>query len=66
MTLEYTKVTFAVSLLAMCAVGFGAGVTSVGAWTVLIGLALLPPIFMMRVWSDPPQTMFESIQEARR
>lgn len=39
---------------------------SLSLWAVLAGIALLPPIVMMRWWNDPPQSMSESIQEARR
>jgi hypothetical protein len=66
MKLEYTKVGFAGWLLAMGAIGLAADVTSVPGWTALAGLALLPPAFMLRLWNDAPQTMSESIREARR
>ena len=64
---EYMKVMIAaVWVLAMCAGGWVAPVTSVSGWTVLGVLALLPPIVMLRLWNDPPQSMSESIREARR
>jgi hypothetical protein len=50
----------------MCAVGFAAGVTSAAGWTILAGLALMPPVFVLQVWGDPPQTLSQSIHEARR
>ena len=40
--------------------------TSVPSWLVLAGVALLPPIVMVWQWNDPPQSMSEIIQEARR
>jgi hypothetical protein len=66
MKLENTKVGLAGWLLAIGAVGLAADVTSVWGWTALAGLALLPPVFMLRVWNDAPQSMTESIREARR
>jgi hypothetical protein len=40
-------------------------VHSFSGWTVLAGIALLPPLFMMRLWA-PRQTLSQTIQEARR
>ena len=35
--------------------------------TILLGsLGLLPPLVMLLLWNHPPQTMSESIDEARR
>jgi len=45
-----------------------AGIGSVHSfpgWIVLAGIALLPPLFMMRLWA-PRQTLSQTIQEARR
>lgn len=39
---------------------------SVASWTVLAGFAVIPPLVMMWWWNDPPQSMSESIQKARR
>lgn len=66
MKLEYPKVTFALWLVAMCALGFAVDASSVAGWTVVVGLGLLPLIITLPLWSDPPQSMSESIQEARR
>ena len=46
--------------------GIAGNVDSGASWTVLAGLAIIPPIVMMWRWNAPPQTMSESIQEARR
>ena len=46
--------------------GIVLNVDSGASWTVLAGLAIIPPIVMMWRWNAPPQTMSESIQEARR
>jgi hypothetical protein len=66
MKLESTTVTFAIWLLAMCAVGLTVDITSVAGWTVLGGLALLPPVFMLRMQRERTPTVSEAINEARR
>lgn len=53
----------------MFAVGIGgviANLNSRASWAALVGIAIVPPLVMMRLWKDPPQTMSESIQDARR
>lgn len=66
MRVEIRNVTCAASLLAFGATGLAVNVTSVAGWTALVGLALLPTVFMVHLWSDPAQSLSESIQEARR
>ena len=39
---------------------------SMSGWMALAGLALLPPIFLLRAWKRPSQTMSEDIQQALR
>lgn len=56
----------AVWILAAGVTGVVADVTSVGAVSLLLVVALLPPLIMLFRWRDPPQTLSESIQEARR
>jgi hypothetical protein len=34
-------------------------------WTALIALAVLPPLALLFWWTDPAQTMSETISEAR-
>ncbi len=46
--------------------GIAGNVTSLSSWTVLAGVAVLPPLVMMRRWNDPRQSMSQSIQEALR
>ena len=46
--------------------GIAGNVNSFSSWTVLAGVAVLPPLVMMRRWNDPRQTMSETIQEALR
>ena len=67
MPVEYRKATLAVLWgLLVSAGGFSLQVASVSGWIVLATLALLPPLVMLRLWSDPPKTMSESINEGRR
>jgi hypothetical protein len=66
MRFDYTKATFAVWFLTVCALGFAVDVKSVAGWTILLGLALLPPMFTWWLWSEPQETMSETIQKARR
>jgi hypothetical protein len=47
-------------------VGIALNVDSFSSWTLLAGVAVVPPIVMMWRWNDPRQTMSESIQEALR
>jgi hypothetical protein len=53
-------------VLALCAAGFAAGVTSMSSWVALAALALISLVMMKRLWRDPPQTLSESIRKARR
>jgi hypothetical protein len=67
MQLQHTKATVA----ALWVLGAGmtavaAGVTSPGGLALVAGFGLVPPVLMLRWWSEPPQTLSESIREARR
>ena len=65
MQLESIKVTAATLWVsAVCTVGTAGSVNSLSGWTVLVGLAILPPLVIMWRLNNPPQTMSESIQEA--
>jgi hypothetical protein len=67
MTLKNIKSSVAAGwVVAVGAAGFVAGVTSSSGWLALAGLAVVPPIVMMRFWQQPDQTMSESIQDALR
>ena len=67
MQLKYIRATIALFwILAVCVAGLLGDLTSPSAWTFLVGLALLPPLVMMRYWKDPAQSMSESIQKALR
>lgn len=67
MQLKYIKTIVAgVWVTAVCTAGISGHLTSLSGWTLLAGVAALPPLVMMWRWNDPQQTMSESIQEARR
>jgi hypothetical protein len=53
-------------VLAVCLAGLAGHLASMSNWLVLAGVAILPPAVMMWWWNDPPQSLSESIQEARR
>jgi hypothetical protein len=67
MTLKNIKAGIAVAwVLVVGVAGFLAGVTSPSGWLALAGLAIVPPLVMMRFWQSPDQTMSQSIQDALR
>jgi hypothetical protein len=51
---------------AVFVLGIAGSLDSLSSWTVLTGVAVVPPLVMMWRWNDPHQTMSESIQEALR
>ena len=53
-------------VLAAAIVGLVAGVRSTGGLLVLAALGLLPPIALLFLWNEPPETMSESIRGGRR
>jgi hypothetical protein len=53
-------------VLAALVIGIAGNVDSLSSWTVLAGVAVVPPLVMMWRWNDPRQTMSESVQEALR
>jgi hypothetical protein len=53
-------------VLVVCLAAIAGNLNSLPSWLVLAGVAILPPIVMMWRWNNPPQTMSEIIQEARR
>jgi hypothetical protein len=50
-------------VLGLCATAVSFGVDSARGWMLLVGLGLLPPVMLFRVWHQPAQTMSESIRE---
>jgi hypothetical protein len=47
-------------------IGIAGNVDSFSSWTLLVALAVVPPVILMWRWNDPRQTMSETIQEALR
>ena len=67
MRLNSIKATIsALWVFAVCAAAIALNVGSVSGWTVIAALAILPPLVMIWRWNDPPATMSEIIQDARR
>jgi hypothetical protein len=46
-------------------VGLVAGVASSGGLVTLAALGLLPPLALLLLWNEPPQTMSETISRGR-
>jgi hypothetical protein len=59
-------VSASVWVLLAVMVGIAFGVTSTGGLVALAALGLLPPLALMLLWNDPPETMSESIRGGRR
>ena len=67
MQLESIKAAVATAwALGVCAAGVAGNSRSPSSWTILAGIAVLPPLVMMWGWNSPRQTMSETIREALR
>lgn len=67
MQLGYIKATVVtVWVSAVWTAGIVGNLKSLSGWTLLAGIAVLPPLVTMWRWTNPRQTMSESIQEALR
>ena len=67
MRLKQIKRVFgSVWVLVAVVVGVAAGVRSTGGFVALAALGLLPPLALILLWNDPPETMSESIRDGRR
>jgi hypothetical protein len=64
MRLTYTKAAFATAWLLLILAVAG-HVTSGLGWMAVAGLAVLPPLVVLRMWNDEP-TMSESIRSILR
>jgi hypothetical protein len=42
------------------------GVTFDLSWIALAAFGVLPPLALLMLWNEPPQTLTESIRNARR
>jgi hypothetical protein len=63
---HYKAAVLIMWVLVACTLGIATGMTALPALALLVVLALVPPLVMMRLWTDPPQTIAESIHQARR
>jgi predicted phage tail protein len=63
---SYQVVLASIWVLAIGLSALAAGVASVPALVVVGIVALAPPVVMQLLWRDPPQTMTESIRQAKR
>jgi len=67
MQLQRTKRRLAVVwILVAGAAALAADVASVGGGILAVSFAFVPPLIMLLRWNEPPQTLSESIHEARR
>ena len=67
MQLERTKHLVAVTwILGTVILGLVTGVGTLPGWGLLAAVAFGPPLVMLLLWKSPPQTMTESINQARR
>ena len=67
MTLDLRKRLIAtVWFVAAVMVALAFNVGSVAAWGVVAAVAIAPPLVMLRLWKDPPETISETIHSARR
>jgi uncharacterized membrane protein YhdT len=60
-TLMYAGWSIAVLLVAIVI-----GITSILNWIAVACVAIVPPLVVRSFWRTPPQTISESINEARR
>jgi hypothetical protein len=66
MQLERIKwVVTGVWVVAAVIVGLYLGDVNWQTWAVFIALAVLPPLALLLFWTDPAETMSETISEAR-
>ena len=67
--MELQKIKWTVSaawVIVAFVIGLVAGVRSSGGLVALTALGLLPPLALLLLWNDPPQTISESIRQGRR
>jgi hypothetical protein len=50
-------------ILAWGVVALSVNVNSASSWVLLIGLGVLPPLLLLRMWRQPTQSLSESIRE---
>ena len=67
--MELQKIKWTISaawVLVAFVIGLVAGVRSSGGLVALTALGLLPPLALLLLWNDPPQSISESIRQGRR
>ena len=64
MQLEHMKTGVALGWVLTCGVtAVSLNVSSAGDWVLLIGLGVLPPLMLFRMWHAPAPTLSERIRE---
>jgi hypothetical protein len=53
-------------LLGLGAIGVSVDVNSFSGRLLMVGLGVLPPMVLLRIWQQPAPTMSESIREVLR
>jgi hypothetical protein len=53
-------------IMAAGVIGVASDVTSIGGAVMVLSFGLLPPIFMMRRWNNPPQPVSDRVHQAHR
>lgn len=67
MQTEHVKVVLmAAWVLAVGALGYASGTTSLAGWAVVAMLSVVPPVVMLRLWRPPSPTMSETIRDVLR
>jgi hypothetical protein len=56
----------AVWVVAVAALGYMSGTTSLAGWTLLAVVSLVPPALIVRLWGAPSPSMSETIRGALR
>ena len=63
---KYKTQLFVAWAVVVCLVALAIGINSVSNWMVVASLAVVPPLVARSFWRTPPQTISESIRDARR
>jgi hypothetical protein len=64
--LSFKSVLIVAWISLVLVVAFAGHVTTLSSWTVVAGIALFPPVLIMWRLNSVPQTLSQSINEARR
>jgi hypothetical protein len=64
MQIEQIKVSIVAAwVLVLAAIAMSLSIESAAGWLLLVGMGLLTPMIIFRIWQPPVQTMSESIRE---